>query len=98
MIKIWYRHRGQRPSKSQIIREDANKASTLPPSFEVVGVTYGRQTGADSDGNPIIDANQFALNVEPPSDSISTNAVDAIATAFEDNWGGTIEHVETVTV
>lgn len=96
MIVIWYRHHGQRPKKSQIIREDANKASTLPPSFEVVGVRYGRQTGTDSDGNPIIDSQQFGLRVEPPSDNISQDAIDAIATAFEDNWGSTIEFVESV--
>jgi hypothetical protein len=91
MIVIWYRDRGQRPSKTDRIREDANKASTLSPSFEVVGVTYGRRL---DDG--ALDPEQFALRVEPPSDSIPTDAVDAIATAFEDNWGGSIEHVETV--
>lgn len=90
MIKIWYRHHGQRPSKTDIIRKDASKASTLPPSFAVVGVEYGRILSDDE-----FDDNQFALRVEPPSDNISTDAVDAIATACEDNWGGTIEHVET---
>jgi hypothetical protein len=90
MIVIWYRHRGQLPSKSSLIREDANKASVLPSSFEIVGVSYGRQL---DDG---FDANQFAIRCEPPSDKISTDAVDAIATAFSDNWGGAIEHVETV--
>lgn len=91
MIKIWYRHHGQRPSKGDIIREDANKASTLPSSFEVVGVEYGRRI-SDTD----FDANQFALIVDPPSDSISQNAIDSIATAFEDNWGGTIDFVESI--
>lgn len=98
MIKIWYKHRGQRPSKTQIIQEDANKASTLPPSFEVVGVEYGRQTGTDNEGNPIIDSNQFGLRVEPPSDNISQDAIDAIATAFEDNWAGSIDFVDTEVV
>lgn len=93
MIEIWYAHRGQRPSKADIISEDANKASTLPSSFEFVGVKYGRRL---DDGG--FDNKQFALRVEPPSDNISTDAVDAIATAFEDNWGGTIDHVETVKV
>lgn len=93
MIKIWFRHRGQRPSKRKIIEEDAMKASTLPSSFEVVGVEYGKQ---QDDGT--VDGTQLALRVEPPSDNIPTDAVDAIATAFEDNWGGTIEHVETVQV
>lgn len=93
MILIWYRHRGNRPSRTDIIREDANKASTLPPSFEVVGVQYGRRIDAET-----VDSQQFALRVEPPSDNISTDAVTSIATAFEDNWGGTIEHVETVVV
>lgn len=93
MIKIWYRHRGQRPNKTSIISEDAIKSSTLPTSFAVVGVEYGRRPFGDE-----FDSNQFALRVDPPSDNISTNAVDAIATAFEDNWGGTIEHVETVPV
>jgi uncharacterized protein (UPF0218 family) len=88
---MWYRHRGQRPSKSDIIRDDANKASTLPSSFEVVGVKYGRRLDETT-----VDSNQFALRVEPPSDNISQDAVDAIAQAFEDNWGGTIEHVETI--
>lgn len=92
MIVIWYRHRGTRPHKTDIIREDASKASTLPESFEVVGVTYGR-----TDGDGAVDGSQFGLRVEPPSDNISTEAVDAIATAFEDNWGGSIKHVETVT-
>lgn len=91
MITIWYKHHGQRPSKSDIIREDANKADILPSSFEVVGVTYGRRIDEET-----VDSNQFALRVEPPNDNISTDAVDAIATAFEDNWGGTIEHVETI--
>lgn len=93
MIKIWYSHRGHRPSKTQIISEDANKANTLPPSFEVVGVEYGRAIDSKT-----VDSTQFALHVEPPSDNISTDAVDAIATAFEDNWGGSIDHVETVQV
>lgn len=93
MIKIWYQHQGQRPSKTKIIRKDANKASTLPASFELVGVEYGRRLDAGS-----FASNQFALRVEPPSDSISTNAVDAIATAFENNWGGSIDHIETVVV
>jgi hypothetical protein len=93
MIKIWYRHHGQRPNKSQIIAEDSKKASILPPSFEVVGIEYGHRL---DDGT--VDSQQFALRVEPPSDSISTDAVDAIATAFENNWAGSIEHVETVTV
>jgi hypothetical protein len=96
MIKIWYRHHGQLPRKSQIIAEDIKKASTLPSSFEIVGVEYGRKTGMDDGGRPIIDSQQFALRVDPPSDNISTDAVSAIATAFEDNWGGSIEHVETV--
>jgi len=91
MIVIWYRHRGQRPRRTDIISEDANKASTLPSSFAVVGVQYGREL---DDGSH--DSNQFALRVNPPSDNISTDAVSAIATAFEDNWGGTIEHVETI--
>lgn len=93
MIKIWYRHRGQRPRKSDIIAEDATKASVLPPSFAVVGVQYGRRIDEET-----VDSQQFALRVEPPSDNISTDAVESIATAFEDNWGGTIEHVDTITV
>jgi hypothetical protein len=93
MIKIWYRHHGQRPRKSQIIAEDSKQASTLPASFEVVGVEYGRRIDEET-----VDGNQFALLVEPPSDNISTNAVDAIATAFEDNWGGSINHVETIQI
>jgi len=92
MIILWYRHRGQRPRRTDIIREDATKASDLPLSFEVVGVSYGRQTQSG------IDHSQFALRVETSSDTISQSVVDAIATAFEDNWGGTIEHVETVQV
>jgi len=90
MMVIWYRHHGHRPSSGDIIREDANKASTLPSSFEVVGVKYGRRDGET------VDNNQFGLRVEPPSDSISQDAIDAIATAFEDNWGGSVEFVETV--
>lgn len=92
MIRIWYRHRGQQPRRTDIIKEDSHKSSTLPPSFAVVGVQYGR---ALDDGTR--DPYQFALNVEPPSDNISSDAVTAIATAFEENWGGTIEHVETIT-
>jgi len=91
MIIIWYRHRGQRPSKSEIIREDANKASTLPSLFAVIGVQHGRRIDEET-----VDSSQFALRVEPPSDSISTVAVNAIAAAFEDNWGGTVKHVETI--
>ena len=91
MITIWYKHQGQRPGTTDTIREDANKADVLPSSFEVVGVSYGRRIDEDTG-----DSNQFAIRVNPPSDDISTDAVDAIAEAFEDNWGGTIEHVETV--
>jgi hypothetical protein len=91
MIKVWYRHQGQRPRKTDMIREGANKANRLPRSFEVIGVQYGRSL---DDGS--FDSNQFALRVDPPSDNISTNAVGAIATAFEDSWGGTVEHVEAV--
>lgn len=81
MIEITYRHHGQRPSTTTAVRDDARKASTLPPSFEVVGVRY---IGP-----------KLVLRVDPPSDSISQDSVDAIATAFEDNWGGTIDHVDT---
>lgn len=81
MIEITYRYHGQRPNRTVLIREAATTASTLPPSFEVVGVRY--------------DDPEFVLLVGPPSDSISQAAVDAIATAFEDNWGGVVEHVET---
>jgi len=90
MIIIWYRHHGQRPSKTDIIREDVNGASTLPSSFEVVGVEYGRNTANG------VDSNQFALRCEPPSDNISQNAIDSIATAFEDNWGGSVDFVESI--
>lgn len=91
MIVIWYRHHGQRPSKTDIIREDANAASTLPSSFEVVGVSYGRRL---DDGT--VDNNQFALRVEPPSDNMSQDAIGSIATAFEDNWVGSVDFVESV--
>ena len=91
MIVIWYRHHGQLPSETNVIREDANKASTLPSSFEVVGVQYGRRVSNDE-----FDRNQFALRVEPPSDNMSQDAIDSIATAFEDNWGGSIDFVESV--
>lgn len=64
------------------IREDANAASVLPPSFEVVGVRY--------------DDPEFTLLVEPPSDNMSQDAIDSIATVFEDNWGGTIDFVESI--
>jgi hypothetical protein len=90
MIIVWYRHRGQRPSKTDIIRKDVNSASTLPPSFNVIGVSFGRET---ADG---FDSNQFALHVDPPSDNMSQNAIDAIATAFEDSWGGSVDFVESV--
>lgn len=91
MIEIWYRERGNRPAQTQIIRDDADKADVLPSSFEMQGAIYGRRTGEDT-----VDSSQFALVVDPPSDNISQDAVDSIATAFEDNWGGTIEHVETI--
>ena len=91
MITIWYKNHGHRPSKSEIIREDANKADILPSSFEVVAVEYGRRIDEET-----VDSNQFALQVNPPSDNISTDAIDSIATAFEDNWGGTVEHIATV--
>lgn len=91
MIKIWYEYRGQRPSKTDIIIEDANKSSALSPSFAVVGVEYGRRVDEET-----VKSKQFALRVDTPSDNISTDTVDAIATAFQDKWGGTIEHVETV--
>ena len=91
MIVLWYRHRGQRPTKANIIKEDAYTAVTLPANFKVAGVEYGRRLSEDE-----FDANQFALRVEQPSDSIGTTAVEAIATAFEDNWGGSIEFVESV--
>lgn len=84
MIEITYRYHGARPSKTDIIREDANATSTLPSSFAVEGVRY--------------DDPEFTLLVDPPSDSISTDAVDSIATAFEDRWGTMIEHIETVQV
>lgn len=90
MIYIWYRHRGQRPKKTEAVRKDANKANTLPSSFEVVGVKVGRRL---DDGT--VDNNQFALRVEPPSDNISQDAIDAIGLAFEDNWCGSIEFVES---
>jgi len=90
MIVIWYRHHGQRPSKTDIIRDDANAASLLPSSFEVLGVKYGRKT---ADG---VDSNQFGLRVESSSDNISQDTINSIATAFESNWGGTVEHVETI--
>lgn len=90
MIVVWYRHHGQRPSKSKTIRDDTNNASTLPSSFEVVGVQYGRKT------DEAFDSNQFALRVEPPSDNMSQKAIDAISTAFEENWGGSIEFVESI--
>lgn len=93
MIKIWYRNHGLRPKQTQIIVEDSKKANTLPPSFEVVKVEYGRRIDEET-----FDSQQFALCVEPPSDNISTDAVSAIATTFEDNWGGSIDHVETITV
>jgi len=93
MIIIWYRHHGQRPSQTQLIRDDANKASQLPSSFEVVGVTYGRRID-----NETVDSIQFGLRVNTSDDTISQTAIDAIATAFEDNWGGTIGRVGTVQV
>jgi len=91
MIVIWYQDRGQRPNKTKIIREDANKASLLPSSFEVVGVQFGRRVDEQT-----VDNSQFALRVNTSSDNISQDAVNLIATAFESNWGGTVEHVETI--
>jgi len=91
MIVIWYQDRGQRPNKTKIIREDANKASLLSSSLEVVGVQFGRRVDDNT-----VDNSQFALRVTTSSGSISQDAVNSIATAFESNWGGTIEHVETV--
>lgn len=91
MIVIWYRHHGQRPSKTQIIKDDAGAASLLPSSFEVVGVSYGRRVDEQT-----VDNRQFALRVTTSSGSISQDAVSSIATAFESNWGGTVEHVETI--
>jgi hypothetical protein len=91
MIIIWYRHHGQRPSQTQLIRDDANKTSQLPSSFEVVGVTHGRRIDTET-----VDSTQFGLRVNTSDDTISQSAIDAIATAFEDNWGGSIEFVESV--
>jgi hypothetical protein len=96
MILLWYKTHSHRPNRTDTIRNDAQAASTLPSSSEVVGVTHGRQTGERDDGTPIVDQTQFALRVEPPSDSMSQNAIDAIATAFEDRWGGSVEFVESV--
>lgn len=90
MIVIWFRHRGQRPSRTDAIQEDATKAATLPSPFNIVGVTYGRSVDDE------YRSDHFGLRVNSPSDSISTEAVTAIGTAFEDNWGGTVEHVETI--
>jgi hypothetical protein len=84
MIEITYRHHGQRPSQTDLIREDANAASTLPPSFAIDSVVY--------------DDPMLTLCVDPPSDNISTNAVDAIASAWADRWGGQIDHVSTEVV
>jgi len=91
MIVIWYRHHGQRPSKTQIIKDDASAAPLLPSSFEVVGVQFGRRVNEQT-----IDNRQFALRVTTSSDNISQDAVNSIATAFESNWGGAVEHVETI--
>jgi len=91
MITIWYQDRGQRPNKTNIIREDANKASLLPSSFEVVGVQFGRRVDEQT-----VDNSQFALRVNTSPDNISQDAVDSIATAFTTNWGGTVEVVETI--
>lgn len=84
MIEITYKYHGARPSQTDIIREDANSANTLPASFAVEGVRY--------------DDPEFTLLVEPPSDSISQDAIDSIATAFENRWGTMIEHIDTVVV
>lgn len=84
MIEITYRYHGSRPSQTDIIREDANAAGTLPPSFEIVNVRYN---------DP-----QFTLRVEPPNDDISQDAVDSIASAFESRWGSTTDHISTETV
>lgn len=91
MIELWYKDHGQRPGKTHPIREDANAASTLPSSFEVVGVQHGRRIDEET-----VDSRQFGLRVEPPSDNISQDAIDAIATAFEDRWGGSVEFVESI--
>jgi len=93
MIEVWYRHHGQRPTRGDIIEQDAQAASTLPPSFEVVGVKFGRRLDEET-----VDAQQIGLRVEPPSDSISTDAVESIASAFADRWGGTVEFVGTVQI
>lgn len=84
MIAIRYKYHGGRPAQTDIIREDANAADILPPSFEVKGVRY--------------EDPEITLLVDPPSDSISQNAVDSIAAAFENRWGSLIEHIETKTL
>jgi uncharacterized protein (UPF0218 family) len=91
VIVLWYQDRGQRPNRTETIREDANAVSTLPPSFDVVGVTHGRRIDGET-----VDQRQFGLRVEPPSGNISQDAIDAISTAFEDRWGGSVEFVESV--
>lgn len=81
MIEITYKYHGSRPSRTDMIKQDANAASSLPASFEIDGVRY--------------DDPQFTLRVNPPSDSVSQTAVDSIATAFADRWGSKIAHIST---
>ena len=84
MIEITYKYHGARPSKTDIIREGAKAAGTLPSSFDVAGVRY--------------DDPEFTLLVYAPSENISQDAVDSIGSAFEDRWGTMIEHIDTVVV
>ena len=84
MIEITYRHHGQRPQRTEIVRSDANDATILPSSFEVVGVRY--------------DDPELVLLVEVSSGSISDDVADSIAAAFESHWGGSIDHIDTTTV
>jgi len=93
MIVIWYRDNGNRPQKTATISDHAYQADIIPSSFEVEGVIYGRRIDSST-----VDTEQFGLRVDPPSDSISTDAVDSIATALETFWGGQINHVDTEVV
>lgn len=90
MIELTYHTPGDAPSATEQIRSDANRADTLPSSFEVVAV---RREATDA--HPSYSGRTFTLLVDPPSDNISQNAVDAIAAAFSNRWGRDVSHVET---
>jgi hypothetical protein len=41
---------------------------------------------------------EFTLLVDPPSDNISQDAIDSIASAFADRWGGKVDFIESAVV